>query len=498
MTEIYGDPSEELAPPVPVLEALDITRHFGSVIANHHVSLAIMPGEIHALLGDNGAGKSTLAKIVYGSLHPDAGEIRIAGETVAMTSPAVALANGVAMLFQGFTLFEQLTVAENLALAMPSGSAPDDLAGLISEVSTGYDLALDPALPVSHLSAGQRQRVEIARAILHKPKLVILDEPTAVLTLQEQARLFAILARLAGEGCAILYLTRRPEEVGALCHRATVLRQGRVVAEVDPRQETAASLSHLMVGSEIPDLRLANDDAVKGPPLLGMKELSVHGGEIVAIVGIAGNGEAELFAAISGERPVGDGGSVVIRGRACGFMGITARRRLGAAFVPDRRLGHAAIGDFDLTRNIVLTRYPENLGMVRGGVVDYEVARRIMSRVCEMFGVQKGKRDPKARTLSAGNLQKFVIGREIDRKPGVLVVHQPTAGVDATSAARIRQELLDLARGGSAVLVISQDLDEVFAIADRAAVLSRGTLSPARPIGELSRESIGLAMAGAA
>jgi general nucleoside transport system ATP-binding protein len=334
MTEIYGDPSEELAPPVPVLEALDITRHFGSVIANDHVSLAVMPGEIHALLGDNGAGKSTLAKIVYGSLHPDAGEIRIAGGTVAVTSPAVALANGIAMLFQGFTLFEQLTVAENLALALPSATAPDDLARLISEVSDGYDLALDPGSPISDLSASQRQRVEIARAILQKPKLLIMDEPTAVLTLQEQAQLFATLARLAGEGCAILYLTRRPEEIGDLCHRATVLRQGRVVAEVDPRQETAASLSHLMVGSEIPDLRLANDDAVKGPPLLVMKELSVHGGEIVAIVGIAGNGEAELFAAISGERPVGDGGSVVIRGRACGFMGITARRRLGASAMP--------------------------------------------------------------------------------------------------------------------------------------------------------------------
>ena len=205
--------------------------------------------------------------------------------------------------------------------------------------------------------------------------------------------------------------------------------------------------------------------------------LDVHGGEILAIAGIAGNGQSELFSAVSGERPVRGGGAVVIRGRACGFMSITSRRRLGAAFVPEQRLGHAAVAELDLTANVVLTRYPENLGMVRGGIIDFEVARRIMNSVCELFGVHKGKRDPAARALSGGNLQKFVIGRELDRKPAVLVVNQPTAGVDAASAARIRQELLDLARSGSAVLVISQDLDEIFEIADRAAVISRGVLS---------------------
>jgi simple sugar transport system ATP-binding protein len=514
MSEVYGDPSEELTPPPPVLEALDITRHFGPVIANDHLSLAIMPGEIHALLGDNGAGKSTLVKIIHGALQPDTGEIRIAGAAVAMTSPAVALRHGVATVFQTISLFEPLSVAENIALALPPGPDLDAIGRLISEVGADYGLAVDPAALVCDLSLGERQRVEILRALLQKPRLLIMDEPTSLLTPQESHALFTLFVRLAGEGVAILYTTRRVEEACDLCHRATVLRHGRVVAEVESEHRTASFLADLMTESEVPPLRLASDETVRGPPLLVIRDLNatpdnpfapslvnitvdVHGGEIVAIAGVAGNGQTELFSAISGERPVRAGSAIAIRGRACGFMGITSRRRLGAAFVPDRRLGHAAVGELDLTRNIVLTRYPENLGMVRGGVVDFDVARRIMSRVCETFGVQKGKRDPTAQTLSAGNLQKFVIGRELDRKPTVLVVNQPTAGVDAASAARIRQELLDLARSGAAVLMISEDLDEIFAIADRAAVLSRGELSPARPIRDVSRDGLGLLMAGA-
>src|SRR5262245_15036360 len=268
MSEIYGDASEKLSPPVPVLEALDITKHFGPLIANDHVSLSIGPGEIHALLGENGAGKSTLVKIIYGALEPDSGEIRVAGQRLAMTSPAVALSHGIVMGFQNFSLFEPLTVAENIALALPPGRDPGQLASLIAEVSAAYGLALNPRAHVCDLSVGERQRVEVVRALLQNPKLLIMDEPTSVLTPQESEQLFATLRRLAGEGCAILYISHRLEEVRDLCHRATVLRQGRVVAEVDPRQESAASLARLMVGSDIPDLRVMGEDTPMGPALL--------------------------------------------------------------------------------------------------------------------------------------------------------------------------------------------------------------------------------------
>jgi ABC-type uncharacterized transport system ATPase subunit len=495
-----------------LLEALHIVKIFGSLRANDDVSLYVRQGEIHALLGENGAGKSTLVKIIYGALQPTSGELRWQGEPVAIASPAAARKLGIGMVFQHFSLFEALTVAENIALALPGAFDMQALSKKIKTISKDYGLPLEPSATVGDLSVGERQRIEIVRCLLQEPKLLIMDEPTAVLTPQEADQLFLVLERLAKEGCSILYISHRLEEVKRLCQSATILRQGKVVACVDPRQETAASLARLMVGSDIHvvrpktkagagRLRLVLDKlslAQDGAFGVGLSNVSlaVAGGEIVAIAGVAGNGQSELFDAISGEKRIARDEALLIDGKPCGHGSITARRRMGAAFVPEERLGHGAVPAFRLSENVILTRYASDKDLTRSGTIGRDVALNVAERVIKSYDVRKGKPDPEARALSGGNLQKFVIGRELDRNPAVLVVNQPTWGVDAGAAATIRQALIDLARAGSAILVISQDLDEIFEIADRIAVISRGQLSQAYPASELTREKIGLLMAG--
>ena len=495
-----------------ILEALHIVKIFGQLRANDDVSLFVRPGEIHALLGENGAGKSTLVKIIYGALQPTSGELRWHGEPVTIASPAAARRLGIGMVFQHFSLFEALTVAENIALALPGAFDIEALSKKIATISKDYGLPLEPSAVVGDLSVGERQRIEIIRCLLQEPKLLIMDEPTAVLTPQEADQLFLVLERLAKEGCSILYISHRLEEVKRLCQSATILRAGKVVACVDPRKETAASLARLMVGGDIHVVkpkakpmagkaRLTLDRLSQpqdGHFSVGLSDVSLKlaGGEVVAIAGVAGNGQSELFDAISGEKPLKRNEALLIDGKPCGWLAITERRKLGAAFVPEERLGHGAVPGFSLSENVVLTRYASDADLTRSGAIDRDAALAISARVIKTFDVRKGKPDPEARALSGGNLQKFVVGRELDRNPAVLIVNQPTWGVDAGAAATIRQALVDLARGGSAVLVISQDLDEIFEIADRIAVISRGQLSEAYAAAELTREKIGLLMAG--
>jgi general nucleoside transport system ATP-binding protein len=491
---------------IPLLQATHIVKVFGTLRANDDVSISVKAGEIHALLGENGAGKSTLVKMLYGALQPTSGQFLWNGAPLEIKSPAEARKLGVGMVFQHFSLFEALTAAENIALALPGDFDLAKLSDRVRQVSKDYGLPLEPSSSVADLSVGERQRVEIVRCLLQNPKLLILDEPTSVLTPQEADQLFITLRRLASEGVAILYISHRLEEVRKLCSAATVLRHGKVVASCDPRQETPASLARMMVGSDVASVHTEKNNkagavrlSVHGLNFAGdaafsvaLKNinLDVRGGELVAIAGVAGNGQSEFFDAVSGER-LSQTDSVLIDGIACGAEDVTARRKRGAAFVPEERLGHGAVPNFKLSENIVLTRHG------RAPVVDRAGAFGIAAQVIKAFDVRKGKVDPEARSLSGGNLQKFVVGRELDRDPKVLVVNQPTWGVDAGAAATIRQALIDLARSGSAVLVISQDLDEIFEIADRIAVISRGQLSPAVPAKELSLEKIGLLMAGA-
>ena len=497
----------------PLLEARSIVKRFGSNTANDDVSLRVMPGEIHALLGENGAGKSTLVKILYGALQPNSGEIRWKGKPVSIASPAAARDLGIGMVFQHFSLFEALTVAENIALALPGGRSPSALSERIATVSREYGLPLNPASHVADLSVGERQRVEIVRCLLQNPELIIMDEPTSVLTPQEADQLFETLKRLASEGCAILYISHRLEEVRAICHHATIMRRARVVSETDPTRETVGTLARMMVGSEVAEVHRERADPgaarlslrgldVPAAEAFGVAlhhiELDVRSGEIVAIAGVAGNGQSEFFDAVSGETLAPVDHMVEIDGEAFGRRDVNARRRAGAAFVPEERLGHGAVPGLRLSENVLLTRHGTGEGIAHRGFTRIAAAGKVVEDVTGRFDVRKGVADPEARSLSGGNLQKFVVGREIHRGPGILVVAQPTWGVDAGAAAIIRQALIDLARGGAAVLVISQDLDEIFEIADRIAVISRGHLSEPKDAATMTREEIGLLMAGGA
>jgi general nucleoside transport system ATP-binding protein len=500
-------------PETPLLEARNIVKVFGSLRANDDVSLQVMPGEIHAFLGENGAGKSTLVKMIYGALQPTTGAFLWNGAVVAIATPALARKLGIGMVFQHFSLFESLSVVENIALAIDGAFDLETLAKRITTVSKSYGLPVDPHSVVGDLSVGERQRIEIVRCLLQSPKLLIMDEPTSVLTPQEADQLFVVLKRLAHEGCAVLYISHRLEEVKGLCTAATILRHGKVVAHIDPRKETAASLARLMVGADVPRVRPhavaargADRLVLQGLTLDAQKafavalkniSLSVAAGEVVAIAGIAGNGQGELFDALSGEQHLARADMVQADGVSMGHASINARRKAGLAFVAEERLGHGAVPDMVLSRNMVLTRHADNVDILQRGVLDFAKANLAKDRIVKTYDVRKGKADPEARALSGGNLQKFVMGRELDRTPGILIVNQPTWGVDAGAAAAIRQALIDLAQSGSAVLVISQDLDEIFEIADRIAVISRGQVSVAQPAASLTREDIGLLMAGA-
>jgi ABC-type uncharacterized transport system ATPase subunit len=495
----------------PLLAVHGITKRFGAFTANDNITLGLTPGEVHALLGENGAGKSTLVKMLYGLLAPTEGEILWQGAPIKLANPNAARALGIGMVFQHFSLFDNLTVAENIALVMPASERLQDVPGKIEGISRAYGMGLEPNRPVWSLSAGERQRIEIARCLLQDPKVLILDEPTSVLTPQEAEKLFETLDRLKAEGRALLYISHHLEEVKRLCDRATILRLGKLVGTCDPRVETPRSLAALMVGSQIMEVRAAgahslgkdrlvvsNLDA-QSPSLHGVSlkrvSLAVKGGEVLGIAGVAGNGQSELFANLSGESLAARPESIVIDGTPVGSLGISERRALNAGFVPEERNGHAAAPDFTLSENIVLTGHGSD-GLTRLGFINGVAAKNQSQKVIAVFDVRKSGADPLARTLSGGNLQKFVVGREILREPALLVINQPTWGVDALAAATIRQALLDLCARGAAVLIISQDLDELFEISDRIAVIHTGELSAALPARGTTREEIGLLMAG--
>ena len=497
-----------MTPPKLRLELRGISKQYPGVRANDGVSLNVRPGEIHAVLGENGAGKSTLMKIIFGVVQPDSGHVLFNGREVQVRSPKEARALGISMVFQHFSLFDTLTVAENVWLGLDKAQGLAEVTARISEVSGSYGLEVDPARHVHALTVGERQRVEIVRALLTRPQLLILDEPTSVLTPQAVDKLFVTLRQLAAEGCAILYISHKLDEIRALCHRCTVLRGGQVTGELDPRDESNASLSRLMIGAAPPELQRRTSEP--GEVALDVRGLSVpsndpfgvtlrdvafavRAGEIVGIAGVSGNGQQALMAVLSGEDPRAPAGSVRLFGQDVGALSPSQRRDLGLHSVPEERLGRGAVPSLSLAQNTLLTRR-EAIG--KGGWLDLRAATAQAAGLIARFQVKAAGPHAAARSLSGGNLQKFIMGREIDAVPKVLLVSQPTWGVDVGAAAQIRGELLKLRDAGCAVLVVSEELDELFEVSDRLVVMAQGRLSPSVPTAQASVTQVGAWMSG--
>ncbi len=488
----------------PRLSLRSLSKRYSSTVAADAVSFDVMPGEIVALLGENGAGKSTLMKMAYGITQPDSGSISVDGAVVEIENPKRARSLGIAMVFQQFVLFDALSVLDNVALGLP----PAPMAAIqqrLMQLASRYGLPLDPSLRVHDLSVGERQRIEILRALMSTPRVLILDEPTSVLTPQAVDVLFDTLRQLAVDGVSVIFISHKLHEIRRLATRCVVMRAGKIVAEVDPRVESETELARLMLGVEPspPDTKRtpANEVALTVSRLsvdssddhCGLSNVSfeVRSGEIVGIAGVSGNGQGALMAAVSGEIRVASS-SVRLFGLSVGSLGTAERRQLGLRYVPEQRLGHGAVAGMSLAENACLTI----ASITAFDLLDANAARAAAQRIVERFDVKTTAPTQNVETLSGGNLQKYIVGREVLQAPRVLLINQPTWGVDAGSAASIRNELLKLRASGCAIVLVSEELDELYQLADRLLVMADGRMSPASEPHLISSAELGRWMAG--
>lgn len=487
------------------LELHHITKAYPGVVANDGIDLSVLPGEVLAVLGENGAGKSTLMKIIYGAEAPDSGWMAFDGKKVLPESPAAARHLGIAMVHQHFALFETLTAAQNVVLGLDKQITLNEARSRIRELGERYGVPVDPDGFVADFTMGERQRVEIIRALMTSPRLLILDEPTSVLTPQAVQKLFATLKQLAAEGVSILFISHKLDEIRELADRCTVLRAGKVIATVNPKTETEESLARLMIGAEPP--KLLEKRSAPGPVIFALKHvnfahgrhicglddvnLEVRSGEIVGIAGISGNGQTRLLGVCAGELPV-TAAEVELDHQPIGDLPPEKRRALGLRFVPEERLGHGSVPDFSLVSNSLLTgdRFRTRGFICRKAVEIF--TREVINR----FGVRPPDPFRAAGSLSGGNLQKYIVGREIHAEPRVLLIDQPTWGVDVGAAAVIHNALLELREKGAAIVVVSEEIDELFLLSDRIAVMHRGALSPAVDKNSISIEEVGRWMSG--
>ena len=497
----------------PLLELAGITKRFPGVLANDRVDFDVRPGEVHTLLGENGAGKSTLMKILYGLYQADEGEIRLRGAPVTIESPSDAIEQGIGMIHQHFMLVPTLTVAENVALGLPSGRRLlQDLSPVqrrIRELSEIYGLQVDPDAYIWQLAVGERQRVEIMKAIYRDVSLLILDEPTSVLTPAEVQDLFMTLRQMTEGGRGLVFISHKLHEVMSLSDRITVLRGGRVTGRTVPSETSREQLAHMMVGrevrlaprrseSEVADARLTISGLEvlgdRGTPAVTGFDLEVRSGEVVGIAGVSGNGQRELAEAMAGLRPVA-AGTIVMNGVDTTAKTPKEIRRLGVSYIPEERMRDGAIGEFSVAENLILTSH-DLPPTSRRGFLDFKQIETGCSDLVRRFAVKTPSLETPTANLSGGNIQKLIIARELSGEPEVLIASQPTRGVDIGAAEYIHTVLMDQRAGGIAILLISEDLDEVIGLSDRIAVMFEGRIMGILDQEEATVQRLGLLMAG--
>jgi ABC-type uncharacterized transport system ATPase subunit len=499
-----------------MLELRQITKRFGNVLANDHVDLMVAAGTIHAVIGENGAGKSTAMRIAYGFYHPDSGEVVIDGQPVRLTSPHDAIARGVGMVHQHFMLVDTMTVAENIVLgAEPGQPLALDIAQAqndIKALADRYHFAITPGARIEDLSVGQQQRVELLKALYRDARLLILDEPTAVLTPQEVEELFGILRRMREQGKTVVIITHKLGEVMAISDEVTVMRDGRVVGRRKTSETNPAELARLMVGREVL-LRVEKQPAKPAEGMLQVRDLvvtapdgtrrvdgislEVRAGEIVGIAGVEGNGQTELVDALSGVTPADQvRGEIRVGERSVSRLGVRRRKELGVSQVPEDRHRRGLVLEFDLQDNSVLGAHYRNPLARGGGWMDRVAIRDRTEMILREFDVRPATPELPARSLSGGNQQKLIIGRELSQRPRVLLVSQPTRGVDIGAIEFIYRKLLELRDEGCAILLVSAELEEVTALSDRLLVIHDGRIAGEVDPRRASFAQIGMLMTG--
>lgn len=511
MTESKKLPSGQ--PRIESVEMRGITKRFPGVLASDHVDFDVKSGEVHALLGENGAGKSTLMKILYGLYHPDEGRILLNGKPVTIASPKDAINLGIGMIHQHFMLVPTLTVAENVALGLPSSlgflTDLDRVAKRIIELANIYGLKVDPSAYVWQLSVGQQQRVEIIKALYRGAALLILDEPTAVLTPQEVDEFFTIMRQMMKDGYALIFISHKLHEVVEISNRVTVLRNGKKIGTRPTSETTKQDLANWMVGRDVdfaPDrgnvelgevrLQLRNISCASDRGTLGLSEinLEIHSGEILGIAGVSGNGQRELAETIAGLRKK-TSGQILLEGRDVTHYapGDLTDRML--SYIPEERMRDGMIREFTVAENLILREHHKRLFSTNGFLKLKDISTHA-DHLISQFHVKTPSRETLAKNLSGGNIQKIVLAREISRNPRVIIAAQPTRGLDIGATEYVREQLLDQRKRGAAVLLISEDLDEILALSDRVAVLYEGRVMDILPRREATRERLGLLMAG--